>query len=176
MDDRRDGVEEGERALAGQAGDCRRQRRRGQRSGGDDHAVPRRRRQAGDLAALDGDQRLGLQPGGHRRREALAIDRERAAGGQLVGIAGGHDQRAGAPHLLVQQAYRVGFGVVGAEGVGAHQLRKIFGEVRLGPAHRPHLVQHHRHACGGKLPRGFAAGQSAAHNVNWAQNLRRLDA
>jgi hypothetical protein len=34
------------------------QRGRGQRAGGDDHAVPVGRRQAGDLAALDGDQRM----------------------------------------------------------------------------------------------------------------------
>src|SRR5690606_6390987 len=36
MDDRRDGVEEGEGVLAGQRADRRRERRRGERPGGDD--------------------------------------------------------------------------------------------------------------------------------------------
>ena len=37
------------------------QRRRGQRAGGDDDVVPVGRRQAGDLAALDRDQRIGCE-------------------------------------------------------------------------------------------------------------------
>jgi hypothetical protein len=56
--DRRDRVEEGERALAGQGGDRLRQRRRSERSGRDDRIVPVLGRQAGDLAALDADQRM----------------------------------------------------------------------------------------------------------------------
>ena len=58
MHDRRDGVEEGELGLAGELLDGGGQRRRGERAGGDDDAVPVGRRQAGDLAALDGDQRV----------------------------------------------------------------------------------------------------------------------
>ena len=45
MHDRRDGVEEGERVLAGQLADRLGERGRGERPGGDDDAVPIRRRQ-----------------------------------------------------------------------------------------------------------------------------------
>ena len=51
MDDRRDGVEEGERVGAGRLGDRLGERRRGQRAGGDDRLVPLGRRQAGDFLA-----------------------------------------------------------------------------------------------------------------------------
>ena len=37
--------------------------------------------------------------------------------------------------------------------------------MRLGPPERPHLVQHDRHAGGGKLPSGLAAGKSAADDM-----------
>ena len=69
-------------------------------------------------------------------REIVAVDGQRAAGRQLVRVARAHDQRAGAAHLLVQQADGVGLGVVGAEGVGAHQLGQPVGLVRLGHALR----------------------------------------
>ena len=62
MDDGRDGIEEGERVLAGQVADRLGQRRRGEGAGGDDRIAPFGRRQAGDLAALDADQRLGRKP------------------------------------------------------------------------------------------------------------------
>ena len=61
MHDRRDGVEEGELALAGELLDGGGERRRGEGPGGDDDAVPVGRRQAGDLAALDRDQRVSLE-------------------------------------------------------------------------------------------------------------------
>jgi len=101
-----------------------------------------------------------------RGREAVAVDRERAAGRQLVRIGRLHDQRAGAAHLLVQQADRIVGRIVGAEGVGAHQLGQALGLVRLGAAHRPHLVQHHGHAGTGELPRCLAARETTAHHVD----------
>ena len=58
VDDRRDGVEEGERIFAGQSSDRLGQRGRGQRAGRDDHVVPVFRRQAGDFAAVDRDERM----------------------------------------------------------------------------------------------------------------------
>ena len=62
MDDRRDGVEEGERVLAGQ------RRAIASASAGEVSGpvatmtlVPVRRRQAGDLLARDRDQRMGFE-------------------------------------------------------------------------------------------------------------------
>ncbi len=108
--------------------------------------VPFGRRQAGDLAALDGDQRVLGQLLGDIGREVIAVDGQRPAGGQLVAVARRHDQRAGAAHLLVQQADGVGGGIVGAEAVGADQLGEAVGLVRLGAAVGAHLVQHDGHA------------------------------
>ena len=96
----------------------------------------------------------------------IAVDGERAAGRQLVLVAGRHDQRAGAPHLLVQQADGVGLGVVGAERVGADQLGEAVGLVRFGHAHGAHLVQHDGDAATGDLPGGLAAGEAAADDVD----------
>ena len=86
MHDRRDGVEEGERTLAGQAADRLRERRRGQRAGRDDHIVPILGRQARDLAALERDERMGEDRRLDGFRKAVAVDRERAAGRHLMGV------------------------------------------------------------------------------------------
>ena len=51
--DRRNGIEEGQRAFVGEPADRLRQRRRGEGAGGHDHVAPVRRRQAGDLGAVD---------------------------------------------------------------------------------------------------------------------------
>ena len=108
---------------------------RGQRAGGDDRLVPFGGRQAGDLLALDGDQRMRFEPGGHGGGKAVAVDGQRAAGRHLVGVARRHDQRAGKPHLGMQQPDRIVLGVVGAEGVGADELGQAIGLVRVGAAH-----------------------------------------
>ena len=105
----------------------------------------------------------GLLDGGGK---AVAVDGEGAAGRQLVGVGRAHDQRAGAPHLLMQQADRVVGGIVGAERVGTDELGEVFREMRLGAAHRPHLVQHHGHAGRRELPRRFRAREAAAYDVH----------
>ena len=92
MDDGRDGIEEGERLLAGEIADGLCQRSGGERAGGDDHTVPVRRRQARDLAAFDGDQWLCGKRRGDGFGEALAVDGQRPAGRHLVRIGGAHDQ------------------------------------------------------------------------------------
>ena len=165
MHDRRDGVEERQRVLAGQRADRVGQRGRGEGAGGDDDAVPIVRRQR-HLLAADLDQRMRRQRLRDGRGKAVAIDRQRAAGRNLMGVGGPHDQRAEPPHFLMQQADGVGFPVVGAERVGAHQFGQAVGLVDLGAAHRPHFVQHGRHAARRDLPRGLAAGEAAADNVN----------
>ena len=142
------------------------QRRRGEGAGGDDDAVPVVGRQAGHFLAPQLDQRMGEQGLLDGGREAVTVDGQRAAGRQLVGVGRAHDQRAGAAHLLVQEADGVVDGIVGAEGVGADEFGEIFREMRLGAAHRPHLVQHDGHAGRRKLPRCLRAREAAAHDVH----------
>ena len=61
-------------------------------------------RQGGDFLARDGDARMIFQRLGHGRGKAVPVHRQRAAGRQLVGVGGAHDQRAGAAHFFMQQA------------------------------------------------------------------------
>ncbi len=121
---------------------------------------------AATLAALDRDQRMTVQRRGDGVREAVAIDRERAAGRHLIGVGRAHDQRAEAAHFLVQQADGVVFGVVGAERVRADEFREAVGLVRFGLARRAHFVQHHGDAAAGDLPGGFGTGEAAADHMN----------
>ena len=94
--------------------------------------------------------------------KAVAVHRQRAARRQLVAVGRRQDQRAAAAHLLMQQADGVVHRIVGAEGVGADQLRQPVGLMRLGAAQRPHLMQHHAMPGPGELPGRFAAGEPAA--------------
>jgi hypothetical protein len=84
----------------------------------------------------------------------------------LVRIGGAQDQRTALPRLLMQQPDRIALRVVGAERVGAHQLGEPGPDMRLGAAHRPHLVQHDRHPGARELPRCLAAGQPAADHMD----------
>ena len=171
VNDRGDGVEEGERVLAGELGDRFGKRRRGQGSGGDDDAVPIGRRQACDLLAADVDQRMGGKRRGHGRREALAIDRQCASCRDLIDVGRAHDQRAEAAHFLMQEADGVVFLVVGAEGVRADELRERGGLVGRGRAQRTHLVEHDRDAARGDLPSRLGSGKPAADDVHCAQTV-----
>ena len=166
IDDRCDGVEEGERVGAGQSADRLGKAWRGEGAGGDDDIVPFGRRQAVDLAAVDGDERVILERLGDGLREALAVDGERAAGGHLVRIAHAHDERVRHAQLRVQQADGIGVGVVRAERVGADELGQAVRLVRVGAAHGPHLVQDDGNAAIDDLPSGFGAGETAADDVN----------
>ena len=106
-------------------------------------------------------QRLGDGGG-----KSVAVDRERAAGGHLVGVGGAHDQRAQPAHFGVQQADRIVGGVIGAERIGADELGEAVGAVRLGHPDRAHLVQHDRDARPGDLPGGFGAGKAGADDMH----------
>ena len=105
----------------------------------------------------------GLGDGGGK---PVAIHRQRAAGGHLVGVGGPHDQRAQPPHFGVQQADGVVGGVVGAKRIGADEFGEAVGAVRLGHPDRAHFVQDHRNAGAGDLPGRFRAGEAAADNVD----------
>ena len=157
-DDRRDGVVEVEVPRAEQLLQRRRQRRRGERPGGDDrHAV----RQRGDLGAPHGDARVRGDRRGHRRGESLAVDRQRRARRHRVRVGAVHHQRAELAHLLLEQADG-GVARVVAKGVGADQLGQPIGLVRFGAAQRPHLDQVDVAAGVRGHPRRLAAGEAAA--------------
>src|SRR5262245_9916451 len=166
MHDRRNGIEKSQFALTGELLDGGRQGWRRERTGGDDDAVPLGRRQAGNLGSLDRNQGMAVERPRHRASEVVAIDGERPARGQLVSIAGGHDQGARAPHLLVQQSDRVRASIVGAEGIGADELGQGVGLVGFGHPGRAHFVQDDAHPGAGDLPGSLAAGESAADDMN----------
>ncbi len=144
------------------------QRRRGEGAGRDDDIVPVGRRQAGDLTAGDLDQGMVLQRLGHGGGKAVAVDRQRAAGGHLVGVGRAHDQRAELAHFGMQQADRIVGGIIRAEGIGADELGEALGAMRFGHPLRPHLVQHHADAGIGDLPGGLGAGKAGAYDVHGA--------
>jgi len=100
--------------------------------------------------------------------KAVAIDSQRAAGGHLMRIGLVHDQRARAAHLFVQEADRIRLRIVGAERVGADKLRAIFCLMRVGFAHRAHLVKDHLGPGVRRLPSGFRAGEPCADNVDFS--------
>jgi hypothetical protein len=96
----------------------------------------------------------------------VAIDRERAAGGHLVGVGGAHDQRAQPAHLRVQQPDRVVGGVVRSERVRADQLGHPLGPMGFGHPERAHLMQNDGHTGPRHLPGGFGAGETRADDMH----------
>ncbi len=166
MDDGRDGIEEGQRLLAGEFAHGFGQGGRGQRTGGDDHAGPIGGRKPRDLLAADLDIGMGLERGGHGIGKGVAVDGQRAAGGQAGGIGALQDQRAGAAHLFMEEADGVVLEIVGAQGIGAHQFGQPLGLMGVGAAHRAHLVQHHGNAGLRRRPGGFRPRQPAADDVD----------
>ena len=158
--------------LAGQVADRVGERGRGEGAGGDDDAVPiggRQRRPPRARVSRSGRARAAPRPRRRTRRDRPRARRRPAAGA--------HPPRAGpgsrsAAHLLVQQPDRVVVGIVGAERVGADQFGEPARRMRLGPAHGPHLVQHHGHAGARQLPRRLAAGEAAADDMNRLPNVK----
>ena len=166
MDDGGDGVEEGQLRLAGEGAYGCGKPRRGEGACGDNHAFPVAWGRALNLFTSDLNQILSFQRRRHGLREALPVHRQRAACGHLMLVGAAHDERAHAPHLLMQQADRVAGGVVGAEGVGADELGELFALVGLGAANRAHLVQHDWDARARDLPGRFRARKAAADDVD----------
>jgi len=115
VDDGCDGVEKRQRVLTGLGSDRRGEAGRGERACCDDGLVPIGWRQAGDFFACDRNQRFGFNRGGDGAGKGFAVDSQRAAGGHLVGVSAGHDQRAGQAHFGMDDADGVVFGVIGAE-------------------------------------------------------------
>ena len=123
-----------------------RQRRRGERAGRDDHAVPLGRRQRHFLAH-DLDQRMARRAPAVMAAEKPSRSTASAPpAGTWLASAARITSEFEPAHLLVQQADGVVLAIVGAERIGADQFGQAVGLVRLGAARRPHLVQHDRHA------------------------------
>src|SRR5207253_9750462 len=83
------------------------------------------------------------------------------AGGDARRVRDPHDERAGPPHLLLEEPDRRLERRV-AKRVRAHELRELVAGVRLGAAHRPHLVEVDVDAVTRELPGGLAAREPAA--------------
>ena len=146
-------------ALREELPDGLRQRGGGQRPGGHDH-MPLRR-DGGDLPLLHGNEGVAANLLGNGLGKAVAIHRQGAPRLHPVPVGTGQDERAHPPQLLLQQPHRV-LQLVGAQGVGAHQLPKPGGVVGGGHFFRLHLPQDHGDAPPGQLPGGLRAGQARA--------------
>ncbi|MCY1239343.1 hypothetical protein D9M72_521350 [compost metagenome] len=96
----------------------------------------------------------------------MTIDGERAAGRNLVGIGGLHDQRAGKAHFRMQNADRIAGRIIRAERIGTDEFGKAVGLVRVGAAHAAHLVQNDRDAGLGNLPGSLRTGKAAADDMD----------
>ena len=164
--DRRDGVEKGQGIFVRQLANVIRQCSGGEGAGRDYNITPIRRRQARDLAARNLDQGMLVQRPGDGGGKSLAVDCERSARGDLVGVGRAHDERAKLAHLGMQQANRIVGGIIGAKRVGADKLGKPIGAVSFGHAQRAHLVQDHADAALGDLPGGLRPGEAGADDMN----------
>jgi hypothetical protein len=165
MDDRRDGVEEGERILARQIADGFGQRRRGQRPGGDDDAVPVFRRQAGDLArtmltsgwAASVAVTAAEKPSRSTARAPIQPAPDALSASAMMSEPSAASPDAAGPRHCCR--------VIGAETVGTDQFGQPVGLVRVGAMRSAHLMQDHGDAGLGDLPGGFGTGEAAANDV-----------
>ncbi|GAB4237277.1 MAG: hypothetical protein Kow0032_22940 [Methyloligellaceae bacterium] len=66
----------------------------------------------------------------------------------------------------MQQADRVGFGIIGAEGIGAYEFREPRALMRLRHPHGAHFMQDDRYSGIGNLPSGFGTGEAASDHMN----------
>ena len=118
------------------------------------------------FAALDLDQRMV----GDRRADLLGkgftVDGKRAAGGDTVRIRCRDDQGSQDTHLGMQDADRIALGIVGAEGVGADQLRQPVGLMGLRAAVGPHLVQDDGHLGACQLPGRLTARETTTNHMH----------
>ena len=131
----------------------------GEGTGGHDH-VPRLR-QGGDLSLHYRDQGVAADFLSDGPGKAVAVHRQGAPRLHPVGVGAGQDQGAQAAQLLLQQAHRV-LQLVGAQGVGAHQLRELPAVVGGGHFGGLHLPQLHGDAPLCQLPGGLAPRQARA--------------
>ena len=141
MHDRCDGIEKGQRILAGRFTDGIGKRRRGEGPVATIDVVPVRRRQAAissrSIGSADGLRSLRLPRG-----KAIAVDSKRAAGRHLM---------ASAVRMISEPSRRISScsrptalysRIVGAEGIRADEFGECVGAVSGGRAQRAHLVDY----------------------------------
>jgi hypothetical protein len=164
VDDRSDGIEEGEGAFPRFGRDRLGEFRAGQRTRGDDRWVVG---QGIDALAHDADVRVLLDRPGDLSRERFTVHRERRSGRHAVRIGGAHDQRAQRAHLLVEKPDGIVLGVVAAEAVRADHFGEAVALMRRGHvAAAAHFAQANGQARFGQLPRRFRSGQAAADDLD----------
>jgi hypothetical protein len=98
-----------------------------------------------------------------------AVDRERAAGWQLMRIGGSHNERIEAPHFAVQNSNRARLRIVGAKRIRTDEFGEVSRLMRWRWAGRPHLVQHDGDILPRDLPGRLAAGKAAADHMDGSQ-------
>ena len=127
---------------------------------------PSRRGEAGDLGAFDFDQRVGLDARGDGGAEEFAVDGERAAGGDGMGVGGGHDEAAAA--RISQWSRPTAFCSSSSERKEFEQTSSARPSVWCAKVADmgAHLVEDHGDAHLGGLPGGFGAGETAADDVD----------
>ena len=97
----------------------------------------------------------------HQGREAVAVHRQSPAGLHFGSVGTGEDQAPQAAQLLLEQSYSV-FKLVGAQGIGAAQLREEIALMGWGLFLRLHFPESDGNAALGQLPGAFTAGQAGA--------------
>ena len=144
------------------AGDGLGERIAGQRAGSDDdRTFPG---DVGDLLLMNGNERMLPNRLVHRRGEAHAVHRQRAAGGYGVFIRRTHDERIQHAHFGLEQPHGIGKAVA-AQAVAAHQFGHGIQVLGRSFKARLHFVEIHGHTAPGDLPGGFTPGQSAANDL-----------
>ena len=160
MDDRRDGVVEGEATIAEESTDRARERVRGQWPGGDHGWTFRELR---TLFTHDLDAGLGLDRGRHGPGEQHAIDSQGGPGRDASLVGRREQDGPQRAHLPLELPMRVGDGLA-LERVGTDQLTQPVGLVRLRLSHGAHLHEPHGKSESRQLERGFAACEPTTHH------------
>ena len=109
---------------------------------------------------------MGLNQRRHLRRKPVTVDRQSTSRWHLMAPRHRHDQRTGPAHFLVQQPHGILLGIIGTEGIGAHQFGQPFRFVGIGFDQRPHFVDDYRNASLRRLPSRLAARHAAADDVD----------
>ena len=163
IEDRRDGVEKGQRLGASLTGNCLAKPFRGERAGGDDPVAFGG--QGIDCAVFKRDIGMRQKRRRHRLREGIAIHRERATGGNAMLFGGLHDKAVGGTHFPMQQPDGVLFVIIRAKRVGTDHFGQIAGTMGKGFHLWAHFMNDDRHAHMGGLPCGLGAGHAATDNM-----------
>jgi len=164
VDNRRNGIEKGQRVLAGGRTDALGQRHRRQGAGGDDGQSAFG--QLVDPFADDLDIRMVGEPLADSVGKMIAVDSQRRTGRQAMLVAFADDDRVEVAHFLMEQADGIFLGIVRAEAVGADQFGQLVGLVgRRHLAAPAHLGKAYFRSVFRQLPCCFRPGEPAAYDM-----------